>query len=209
MEPPSNRGGSFTPFYPFGRRVSAASSFEAITPEDLIYERPWTKMAPAAQTGRLFDSGGELSVDPIAAHLVPFEATRKGSYATISLHQDSPYALSAADLRAHGVALPAPAFFRPHLASPHPPVLLRMPSSASSVSHYPPTPSWQTTVNPFDTVEPGSLLEQPYTRPSSRGDLLAAVQGMYAPGVEQRDPPERRPFARQSPRYLPPSRTNL
>lgn len=206
MEPPSLRGDRSSPFRAFGRRVSAASSFEAITPDDLSYDRPWGKPEATSPAGRHFALDiSSVPVDPISSGLVPFETARLDRYTTVSIHQDSPYALSAADLRGHGgVALPAPALQPLHYPQMHAPSLLRTASSASSVSHYPPTPSRQSNFDPFGASPSVADYHLP---PSSQGDLLAAVQGMYTPGVERRDPGERLHSAQPATRYLSPSRT--
>lgn len=207
-DPPSLREDRSSPFHAFGRRVSATSSFEAITPDDLAYERPWTTLGLPTPVARP-PAHGYKSVDPISAQLIPFEGLRTDRYTTVSIHQDSPYALSAADLGAQGVALPAPALYLPPHTQFEPPALQRAPSSASLVSQYPPTPNWQSAPDRFEphiANGPQHRIPDVYTPPSSRGDLLAAVQGLYAPGVERRGPPEYLPEGQQAVRFHSPSR---
>lgn len=188
-------------------------------------------------------------VDPISADTIPAEpAPDGGGYATISLHRDSPYALSTADMRAREavpnvplVVLPrdepppdarAPRMLHPQEAwsvsgSAHPDLrhfqserspssgrgaeeavgVRRTPSSASSISQYPPTPAQQSSFNTPFTQHPAN--ESPYAPSRTPPVHGGAVYPFSVPhsAYVQADPAAQ--FYSVDPPSRPPRTTNL
>lgn len=216
--PPSHAEGRATPFS-LGRRVSMASSFEAITPQDPAYQRPWMKKSGLNMS--LINEGEEGMVDPIPISIIPPETTKHNkSYSTISLHQDSPYTLSTAELRAMELVPPVPALPALLQTAPsayHPvdqSTLHRSPSSASSISQYPPTPnvpaSYHRTFSSHPSNEPRG-----YSPPINSSSILAAPPSAFfhatpQPHFKSAHLPDRmsNPFdglARNEQEYTPPN----